>query len=282
MLEKLFLGTSGWHYKEWVGPFYKKNEKHMLHAYGRVFKTTEINTTFYRYPSKKMVMGWARYSPPDFLFTAKLPKLITHEKKLDLEADVEQDLGKFCELMRILLLEGKLGCLLIQLPPRYEYDIGHLESFLEIIPPDFNFAIEFRNLSWMRKETWTLLKKYKVAYTIVDEPLLPPEIHVTSDIAYFRWHGKGKKPWFNYRYSEDELKPWIPKIKETSKKVEKAYGYFNNHFHGYAPENCLQVLQMLGMTKNTQEEVIQRTKTYRKRPKQTSLDTFGKHTKQTD
>jgi uncharacterized protein YecE (DUF72 family) len=275
------LGTSGWYYKEWIGPFYKKGEKRMLHAYGRVFETTEINSTFYRYPEKKTVMGWARYSPPDFVFTAKLPKLITHEKRLDLDAGVEEDLEKFCNLMRILLFEGKLGCLLIQLPPRYEYNIEHLASFLQVLPPDFNFAIEFRNLSWIRKETWDLLAKHNIAYTIVDEPLLPPEINITSNIAYFRWHGKGEKPWFNYKYSEKELKPWIPKLKSTAMKVKKTYGYFNNHFHGYAPENCLQVLEMLGMIKATQKQVMQRTKIFRRQPRQTTLEGFDRNTKQT-
>ncbi len=278
MLDNVLLGTSGWYYKEWIGPFYKKGEKHMLRTYGRVFKTTEINTTFYRPPRKKMVMGWARYSPPSFVFTAKLPKVITHEKKLDLVAGVDEDLEKFCDTMRILLLEGKLECLLIQLPPRYEYNIDDLELFLEVLPPDFNFAIEFRNLSWMREETWTILKKSNIAYTIVDEPLLPPDIHITSDIAYFRWHGRGRKPWFNYRYSKEELKPWIPKIKATAGKAKKVYGYFNNHFHGYAPENCLQVLQMLGTIETSQKQAIQRAKTYRKKPKQTSLERFSRHT----
>ena len=274
-MDNVFLGTSGWSYKEWIGPFYSKGDKSMLRAYGKVFKTTEINTTFYRYPTKEMVMGWARYSPSDFVFSAKLPKLITHKKKLDLEAGVEEDLEKFCETMRILLLDGKLACLLIQLPPKYEYDIDHLESFFKILPLDFKFAVEFRNLSWMRNETWDLLKKYEVAYTIVDEPLLPPEIHITSSIAYFRWHGKGKSPWFNYRYSKEELEPWIPKVKTTSNKAKKVYGYFNNHFHGHAPENCLQVLEMLGMLKPTQQETMERVKRHRQRPKQTTLGAFG-------
>ena len=274
-MDNVFLGTSGWSYKEWIGPFYSKGDKSMLRAYGKVFKTTEINTTFYRYPTKEMVMGWARYSPSDFVFSAKLPKLITHKKKLDLEAGVEEDLQKFCETMRILLLDGKLACLLIQLPPKYEYDIDHLESFFKILPLDFKFAVEFRNLSWMRNETWDLLKKYEVAYTIVDEPLLPPEIHITSSIAYFRWHGKGKSPWFNYRYSKEELEPWIPKVKTTSNKAKKVYGYFNNHFHGHAPENCLQVLEMLGMLKPTQQETVERVKRHRQRPKQTTLGAFG-------
>jgi len=221
------------------------------------------------------VMVWASYSPSEFLFSAKLPKLITHDKKVDLGAGVEEDLEKFCDIMRVLLLNGKLGCLLIQLPPRYEYDIAHLESFLKILPADFKFAVEFRNLSWLRNETWDLLRKYKVAYTIVDEPLLPPEIHITSSIAYFRWHGKGEKPWFNYRYSKEELDPWIPRVEATSKKVKKVYGYFNNHFHGYAPENCLQVLEMLGMLETRQQEAMERVKRHRRRPKQVTLGAFG-------
>jgi len=274
-LDNVFLGCSGWSYKEWVGPFYRKGERRMLRAYGRVFNTAEINTTFYRYPTDKMVMGWARYSPSNFVFSAKLPKVITHNKKLDLEAGVEEDLQKFCEIMRILLLNGKLGCLLIQLPPKYEYDLDHLESFFKILPLDFKFAIEFRNISWMRKETWDLLKKHEVAYTIVDEPLLPPEIHITSNIAYFRWHGMGEKPWFNYKYSKEELEPWIPKVKITAKKVKKVYGYFNNHFHGYAPENCLQVIEMLGMLENSQQEAVERIKRHRQRPKPTTLGAFG-------
>ena len=105
------------------------------------------------------------------------------------------------------------------------------------------------------KETWNLLKEYEVAYTNVDEPLLPPEIHLTTDFAYFRWHGHGNNPWFNYRYAKDELKHWIPKLKRIAKKVKKVYGYFNNHFHGYAVENCLQVLEMLGLITQEQMEI---------------------------
>ena len=99
----------------------------------------------------------------------------------------------------------------------------------------------------MREETWELLKKYGVAYANVDEPLLPPEVHLTADFAYFRWHGRGKKPWFNYRYEKQELEPWVPKLEDTSKKVKKIFGYFNNHFHGYAPENALQLIERLGL-----------------------------------
>jgi uncharacterized protein YecE (DUF72 family) len=245
-VDKVFLGTSGWSYKEWVGPFYSKEDKSMLRAYTRVFKTAEIDSTFYRYPSKGTAMGWTRYSPEGFTFTAKLPGLITHDKKLDLGAGIEQDLQRFLELMEPLSLSGKLGCLLIQLPPKFNYKPRQLEDFFKILPSHVKFAVEFRDRSWMRPETWALLEQYQVAYTIVDEPLLPPETHLTSNIAYFRWHGRGTRPWYNYQYSAQELEPWVIKVRETAGKVEKVFGYFNNHYHGYAVENCLQVMEMLG------------------------------------
>ncbi len=277
--DKVLLGTSGWSYKEWVGSFYSKEDKSLLRAYTRVFKTVEIDSTFYRYPAKGAVMGWARYSPDGFVYTAKLPKLITHEKELDLSKGVEEDLQKFLELMEPLSLNGKLGCLLIQLPPRYDYRPKELEEFLNILPTHVKFAIEFRNQSWMRHETWPLLEKHKVAYAIVDEPLLPPETHLTTSFAYFRWHGKGTNPWFDYRYTRQELEPWIPKIKEASEKVKTVYGYFNNHFHGYAVENCLQVARMLGTLTPQQAQAQQKVENYFKtvaKLKDSKLEAFFK------
>ena len=266
MLPNTLLGTSGWSYRDWIGPFYVKKEKSMLKAYSKVFKTVEIDSTFYAYPSKGTAMGWAKYSPEDFVFSAKLPKLITHEKMLNLEEGVEEDLNRFCDLIRPVLLNGKLGCLLIQLPPKYALDPDNLESFFRILPAEFKFAVEFRHVSWMRNETWKLLKKYGVAYTIVDEPLLPPEVQVTSDFAYFRWHGHGIRPWFNYRYSIEELKPWVPKVRNVADQVKKVYGYFNNHFHGYAVENCLQVLEMLGVLTEEQAKAKNTVENYLEMP----------------
>ena len=283
-LENILLGTSGWSYREWIGPFYKKKEKSMLSAYSKVFKTVEINSTFYRYPSKGMAMGWLKYSPTDFIFVAKLPKLITHEKKLSLVEGVDDDLKRFCELMEPLHLNGKLGCVLIQLPPRFGFNLDLMEDFFKVLPTNIKFAVEFRDLSWMRGETWRLLKKYKVAYTIVDEPLLPPEVHVTSKIAYFRWHGRGTRPWYNYRYSIDELKPWVPKVKEVAGKVETVYGYLNNHYHGYAVENCLQVLEMLGALTPKQAEAKATAERYLEIPikvKTPTLEAFAEPKKMT-
>ena len=274
-MNNILLSTSGWSYKEWIGPFYRKGEKSLMRAHAKVFKTAEINSTFYAYPSKGTVLGWTRYSPENHIFCAKIPKLITHEKNLNLEKGVDDDLQEYCDLIRPLALNGKLGCLLIQLPPKYSFNPNHLESFLEILPKEIRFAVEFRNLSWMNEETWPLLEKYSVAYCNVDEPLLPPEIHITTDFVYFRWHGHGKNPWFDYKYERDELEPWIPKLKETSSKVKKVYGYFNNHFHGYAVENCLQVLKMLGIQTLIQEEARKKIEEhFNPKMKKSSLDQF--------
>jgi len=274
--DKVFLGTSGWSYRDWIGPFYNEKDKSLLRAYSKVFRTVEIDSTFYRYPSKGTVMGWVKYSPEGFVYTAKLPKLITHTKKLNINEDIEDDLQKFIELMEPLYLSGKLGCILIQLPPKYDYKPQQIEEFFKILPTHVKWAVEFRDQSWMREETWKLLEKYRIAYTIVDEPLLPPEVHITSNIAYFRWHGHGARPWYNYRYRPEELEPWTPKVKEVAENVEKVYGYFNNHYHGYAVENCLQVLEMLGFLTSEQKEAKANIENYFKatRTKEAKLEAF--------
>jgi uncharacterized protein YecE (DUF72 family) len=258
--DNIILGTSGWSYKEWEGNFYQKGSaQSKLRAYSKVFNTAEIDSTFYRNPSRGTVMGWLKYSPSDFVFTAKLPKTITHDKKLGLKEDVKADLEVFLDLMRPLQLGGKLACFLIQLPPKYSFNVENLEAFFKLLDPLFKYAVEFRNVTWLREETWTLLKDYKVAYTNVDEPLLPPEVHLTADFAYFRWHGKGDKIWFDYKYNDEELDSWIPKVLETAKSAKKVYGYFNNHYHGYAPENCLQLIEKLGLINEDQKKAKAKT-----------------------
>jgi uncharacterized protein YecE (DUF72 family) len=268
-LSNLLFGTSGWSYKEWVGPFYEQSKK-KLSYYIRFFQTTEINSTFYRYPSRSTVYGFYRTAPPGFKFSAKLPQLITHEKRLNPDLKVKNDLLRFLELMEPLRANQKLGAILIQLPPSFvfERDNENLASFLELLPEEFEFAIEFRDHSWLKNETWGLLKKNNIAYTIVDEPLLPPEIQITADFAYIRWHGRGVRPWYNYHYSREELEEWVPKVKTVRKKVDKIYGYFNNHYHGYAAENCIEILEMLKAANPKQTRVKEKIIRYnlKKRP----------------
>ncbi len=135
----------------------------------------------------------------------------------------------------------------------------------------------------MRGEALDLLREHEVAYTVVDEPLLPPEVHVTAPFAYLRWHGHGSDPWYNYRYAPEELEPWVPRLQEVQGRTIRVFGYFNNHFHGYAPENCLEVLEMLGALSPEQRTTLQRMREHREgilrvahgRVKATTLEDFA-------
>lgn len=251
------LGTSGWSYKEWEGPFYPKGEKKKLTFYSKYYDTVEIDSTFYAYPSQGMVLGCARSTPDGFVFSAKLPKVITHEKKLDLGRGVKEDVLRFLHLMKPLADDGKLGPMLIQLPPSLAYSsMGALSGFLDCLPSGVQFAAEFRNKSWLGKGDVTdLLRKHNVANTIVDEPLLPSDTTTTADFAFVRWHGRGERPWYNYRYEQDELAGWTKKVETISSKTKKLYGYFNNHFRGFAVENSLQMMELLGSASPEQKKL---------------------------
>jgi uncharacterized protein YecE (DUF72 family) len=265
---RFLLGTSGWSYAEWVGVFYPTSSESKLGFYSKTFPTVEIDSTFYAFPKEGMVLGWDRYSPRNFEFCAKLPQTITHERLVALGKPLEEELDKFANLMLPLNNSGKIGCLLIQLPPSYKYDSNHLEEFLSLLPHGFKYAIEFRHKSWLRDETWRTLGKYNVANTIVDEPLLPPEVRVTADFAYIRWHGRGQRPWYDYHYTAKELQDWIPKVKEVEGSVKTTYGYFNNHFHGYAVENALSILKMLDKLTPAQEEALNRARAHLKQARE--------------
>jgi len=141
-------------------------------------------------------------------------------------------------------------------------NLNLIESFLALFPTQFRLAVEFRHPSWLNPQTLQLLEKYKVAYTAVDEPLLPPDMHVTADIAYIRWHGKGEQPWYNYHYKAEELKPWVPKVKAAAQKAEKVFGYFNNHYHAYAVKNSLEMAEMLEMISAEQKVVKKNVEQY--------------------
>ncbi len=255
-MSDLIIGTSGWSYSEWNGVFYPSASTSKLSFYSKIYKTAEIDSTFYAYPSKGLVLGWAKHTPDDFVFSAKLPRLLTHDKKLDLNKGVEPDLIRFLSLMKPLMASRKLGPLLVQLPPSFSYPEDHenFKAFLNVLPDDVRFAVEFRHPSWLRKEVWSLLRDRNVANVIVDEPLLPPDPVVTADFAFIRWHGRGTKPWYNYRYTGKELASWVPKVKEVTARTKTTYGYFNNHFRGFAVENSLKMMGMLGVSSGVQDE----------------------------
>ncbi|MFX1576513.1 MAG: DUF72 domain-containing protein [Promethearchaeota archaeon] len=243
----ILLGTAGWKYDDWVGSFYP-SKKHQFTYFSKIFNTAEINSTFYNFPSRKVVGSWAR-APDNFLFTAKVPQDITHKLRLKIADGADQRMHEFLQLMAPMRKNNRLGPLLIQLPPSFDYgEADNLEEFLQILPEDWEFAVEFRHLSWMQDDTFSILRQYQVAYCIVDEPLLPPRIEVTAPFAYIRWHGHGKKLWYYYLYNKEELESWVPRIQETVKQTPKnVYGYFNNHWHGFAARNCVEMMELLSL-----------------------------------
>lgn len=257
----VLIGTSGWSYKDWINVFYE-DESSILNQYWNVFKTVEINSTFYRFPTFGFIRYLAKNTPPGFVYAAKIPNVITHKKKLDPEKNVKSDLKRFLDTMSQLKEHTLLGPLLIQMPPKPTSDFPNFTKFLESLPSDYMWAIEFRDLSWLESEIFDLLKENNVGYVIVDEPLLPPDIKITTNFAYIRWHGRSSKPWYYYRYSEKELLWWVPHVKNLSTKVDVVYGYFNNHFKGYAVQNALQFLKLLGIANNIQLEVLNRIDYY--------------------
>ena len=271
-MAEIRLGTSGWSYGDWEGVFYKPGES-KFQKYSKVFDTVEIDSTFYSYPSPEVVEGLVKAAPEGFVFAAKIPSLITHNKKLDVDKAVEKDLKRFLDLMEPLRKAGKLGPLLIQLPPKFVYQdrFDSFKQFLEVLPSDFMFAVEFRDESWLRDDVFKELERHEVAYTIVDEPLLPPDLYVTADFAYIRWHGRGRNPWYYYHYRREELEEWKPRIEELKTKVKTIYGYFNNHFHGYAVHNCLQVLEILGIITPRQRKVLEEVEKAFEQPHKVSL-----------
>jgi uncharacterized protein YecE (DUF72 family) len=272
-MSDILLGTCGWSYAEWEGILYPYAQN-KLKQYSSIFPTAEIDSTFYSLPREEIVLGWTRNTPRDFVFSAKLPQTITHKKAIDPARGIEADLKQFFEAMKPLTEAGKLACVLVQLPGFLRFDPARLESFLSLLPDDKTFAVEFRHSSWLEEETFRLLAEHHVTYTIVDEPLLPPEVHVTSDIAYLRWHGRGSRPWFNYKYSEEQLQEWVPKVNEVAAQAKKVVGYFNNHFHGYAPENALQMMEMIGNVTSHSSATLRRLK-LRGREREFAAETKG-------
>jgi uncharacterized protein YecE (DUF72 family) len=132
-----------------------------------------------------------------------------------------------------------------------------LSRFLEVVPSDVRFAVEFRNSSWLGKgDADDLLRSHNVAKTIVDEPLLPPETDMTADFAFIRWHGRGRRLWYSYRYSDSELEAWVPKVKEVASKAKKVFGYANNHPYGHAVETALKEMELLGIASKEQRELL--------------------------
>ncbi len=256
---RIRIGTSGWDYDDWVGPFYE-SDRGMFSSYARLFDTVEVNSSFYSLLSEGFYEGLARTAPPGFLFSVKMYRGITHKRLLNPKL-AEPELEAFFSSIRPLQRHGKLGAVLVQLPPRGRGEVP-LEGFLAALPRGVRVAVEFRDPSWLAGDVLSLLRRYEVAYVVVDEPLLPPVVEVTAGFAYIRWHGRGERPWYYYHYSIEELKPWAQRVRELADEVGLVLGYFNNHFRGFAPHNALQMLALLGLAERRHLEALARMDRY--------------------
>jgi len=151
--------------------------------------------------------------------------------------------------------------------------MGDLETFFSSLDSSYRHAIEFRHESWISPRTWSLLEDYGVAHVVVDEPKLSIDLRITTDFSYVRWHGHGSDIWYNYLYDYNELQDWTPRLLDLLERTETVFGYFNNHFYGYAPFNALQMLEIMGSIDSRQKKKLDRMQKQFTQ-QQTTLDQF--------
>jgi uncharacterized protein YecE (DUF72 family) len=236
-----YIGTSGWLYDHWKGVFYphdiKKNS--WFDHYIKHFKTVEINATFYRRFKDETFIRWKNITPGGFKFVLKIPRIITHIKNL---SDVKKEISEFCR--QAMLLENKLGCLLLQLPPFISYQPGLLHDTLSLFEKETMVAVEFRDKSWLIQETEELLKNHGAIYCNADSPLITLNNWITTDTAYIRMHGRTN--WYAYNYTNEELvnlAGLITSFFQTGART--AYVFFNNDYGGFAPKNAESLIDLL-------------------------------------
>jgi uncharacterized protein YecE (DUF72 family) len=239
-MKRVFIGTSGWVYKEWANDFYRgiKPKEHLI-FYATQFPTVEINATFYRLPTLPMVRGWREHAPAHFIFAVKGSRFITHIKRLN---NLGHGVAKFFQ--RIRPLKEKAGPLLWQLPPNFKPDLPRLGRFLARLPKGFRHAVEFRHPDWFCDETFALLHKYNAASVSMSSLRMPMNFAVTADFIYLRFHGLTGGP--HHDYSSEELKPWADHIQTQAQTGRNVYVYFNNDLNVRAPNNAKLLMDLCG------------------------------------
>lgn len=252
MKPKIYVGTSGWHYSDWIGTFYPREVKgyNELKYHSEHFNTVENNSSFYHISKESTYLTWYKTSSDNYTFSIKLNKLITHIKRLTLDEEVKEKIEYILSSSQVL--KEKLGAIVIQLPPSFKPEPEFLEIFLlyftnEVSKKEYKFdvAIEFRNKQNFREEIYTVLRKYNVALVAGQSSRYPLAREITADFTYIRMHGPTKL--FASKYSTDQLLEWANYIKSISKQVKKVYVYFNNDFYGYAIENAKELSSLLSI-----------------------------------
>jgi uncharacterized protein YecE (DUF72 family) len=262
--EKLIrVGPAGWSYEDWAGIVYPARRPRDFHeaAYlAEFFDTIELNVTFYRPVTAAMARGWlARVAAnPRFLFTAKLWQQLTHERELTAE-----NIQAVRPALETLAEAGKLGAVLAQFPWSFkntEESRGYLERLLERFR-DLPVVVEVRHASWNDRGFYDWLGERGVGFCNIDQPVigrsLGPSGRATAPVGYVRLHGRNYEEWFreredasggeryNYLYSIEELKPWVERIRQVAETAERTFVVTNNHFHGKAVTNALQLVHLL-------------------------------------
>ena len=252
MSAALRIGASSWSAPSWEGVFYPKGTPpaDYLAHYASEFDTVEVDATFYRTPSARMVDAWRERTPAGFRFAAKVPQVITHEKLL---LDCQDEMREFLKVMD--RLGEKLGPLLLQFRyfkkaefPEPDPFLDRLEKFLATLPEGPRFAVEVRNKNFVTPRLLDLLSRRKVALALIDHPwfhridhLMSKEGILTSDFVYLRWLGDRYKieeqtqSWDKLIIDRQrDMEHWIPAIRTMLEQNRSVYGYFNNHYAGYA------------------------------------------------
>jgi uncharacterized protein YecE (DUF72 family) len=230
---RVFVGTSGYNYPEWRGTFYpeKFSTDKMLSYYAERFPTVEINYTFYRMPTEKLLAGWAAGTPDHFAFTLKAPRRITHDSKLQRCEDLTH---AFCRTAQTL--GPKLAVLLFQLPPTSKKDIDVLRAFTEILPDGTRAAFEFRHPSWFDADVFGALRARNLALCVADSEKLSTPVEITADYAYFRLRDEG--------YQQADIERWAAVIRNLD-SAHAAYVYFKHEEQGLGPEFAKRLMALL-------------------------------------
>jgi uncharacterized protein YecE (DUF72 family) len=235
------IGTSGWHYKHWIGNFYplRTPGTKMLAYYFQHFDTVELNNTFYHLPKTPALEVWRDSTPENFCFAVKGSRFLTHMKKLK---DPEQGLARFFDAVTVL--GPKLGPVLFQLPPNWAVDEERLRIFLECLPRDLHYAFEFRNPTWDVSPVYKLLSRHNIAYCIFHLAGFQSPVEITADFTYIRLHGPGGK--YQGSYSAEDLSNWAARIAQWRRNLKAIYIYFDNDQSGYAAENAAELKRLIG------------------------------------
>jgi uncharacterized protein YecE (DUF72 family) len=235
------VGCSGWNYASWRGPFYPAGlpPRRWLARYAKLFTTVEVNATFYRLPTRAAVANWVEQTPPEFVFTVKVSRYVTHMKRLTTVADGWR---RLCERIEPMIEAGRLGPLLWQLPERFRRDDERLAGALAELPPG-RHCFEFRHASWFSDDVYALLAGHGVALVVGDHPGRPFQQHrFTAPFTVVRFHYGSRGRAGNY--SRAELERWAARLDAWRRRVD-VYAYFNNDWNAFAPRNARLLERLL-------------------------------------